>query len=53
MMASDLGIKKCWFHKNHYDIPQHKITEVLERAIVCSPRDIHNIIHGKYLSEEH
>lgn len=27
-MAEDLGIKRCWFHKDHYDIPKRRIAEV-------------------------
>ncbi len=33
-MAKDLGIKECWFHKNHYDIPKHKINWILESGMV-------------------
>lgn len=25
LMAKQLNIKRCWFHKNHYDIPKKKI----------------------------
>jgi hypothetical protein len=27
-MASRLGIKRCWFHKDHYDIPKRRIEEI-------------------------
>jgi len=27
-MADELRIKKCWFHKNHYDIPKKRIEEI-------------------------
>ena len=27
-MAIDLNIKKCWFHKDHYDIPKKRISEI-------------------------
>ena len=31
-MAEDLGIRKCWFHKNHYDIPKGMINFVTNIA---------------------
>lgn len=37
-MASELGIKKCWFHKDHYDIPKLRIGEIMS---IC------NIVHSK------
>jgi len=27
-MAKELGIERCWFHKNHYDIPKRRIEEI-------------------------
>ena len=27
-MAEALDIKKCWFHKDHYDIPKKRIDEI-------------------------
>ena len=31
-MAEDLNINKCWFHKNHYDIPKRRIKEIQEKC---------------------
>jgi hypothetical protein len=28
LMTQDLQIKKCWFHKSHYDIPKKRIEEI-------------------------
>jgi hypothetical protein len=33
LMASDLGIKRCWFHKDHYDIPKKRIREIESKCI--------------------
>lgn len=43
-MAVNLGIKKCWFHKNHYDIPKGMSIN----CAVVSPKDIVRIINGNY-----
>lgn len=43
-MAADLGIKKCWFHGDHYDIPKRRINEIREKTIKVPPREILNII---------
>ena len=47
-MATELGIKKCWFHKNHYDIPKKRIVEIENKCIFVSAKEIVNIIcsHG-------
>lgn len=45
-MADDLGIKRCWFHKNHYDIPKKRIEEITEKCTVVSSKDIVLIING-------
>jgi len=45
-MASALGIKRCWFHKNHYDIPKKRIAEITTKTTVVSPVEILKIIHG-------
>lgn len=44
LMAKELGIKECWFHKNHYDIPKLRIKEITEKCVVVSPKEIVNII---------
>lgn len=43
-MAEDLGIKRCWFHKDHYDIPKRKISFVTNIAINVTSRDVLKII---------
>ena len=42
-MAEDLSIKKCWFHSTpypHYDIPKRRITEIMAKCYVVSPKEI-------------
>jgi hypothetical protein len=39
-MADDLGIKRCWFHKDHYDIPKRRIKEIEARCEIVSSREI-------------
>lgn len=46
-MAEDLGIKRCWFHKNHYDIPKKRLTEVENRCRLVSSKEIVKIIKGE------
>jgi hypothetical protein len=45
-MAKDLGIHPCWFHKDHYDIPKKRISEIQSKCTVVSPREILRIIKG-------
>ncbi len=52
-MAEDLDIKRCWFHLKgrlehpHYDIPKKRITEIQEKCIMISDRELLRIIKGK------
>ena len=46
-MAKELGIKKGWFHKNHYDIPKTRIDEIEQKCEVVSPKEILRIIKGQ------
>lgn len=39
-MAEDLGINRCWFHKNHYDIPKRRIEEITEKSTLVSVWEI-------------
>lgn len=39
-MAKDLNIKRCWFHKDHYDIPIKRIAEIQEKTIIVNKREI-------------
>lgn len=47
-MASRLGIKRCWFHRDHYDIPVRRMAEVESRCEIVPSRDIVRIIRGVY-----
>ncbi len=50
-MAEQLHIKKCWFHKDHYDIPKRRINEIMEKCQVVSSKEIWQIIHNKYTDD--
>lgn len=39
-MAEDLDIKRCWFHKDHYDIPKKRIDEIKSKCEVVTDREI-------------
>ena len=43
-MAKDLGIKGCWFHKDHYDIPKTRIVEIMAKCDIVSSKEIIKII---------
>lgn len=43
LMANDLGIKRCWFHKDHYDIPKRRISEIMNKCNVVTDREISKI----------
>lgn len=45
-MADDLNIKRCWFHKNHYDIPKRRIKEIEALCEIVSSKEIIRIIGG-------
>ena len=51
LMAKDLNIKRCWFHKNHYDIPIRRIQEIQSKTKLVAPKIILSIIKGKYMLE--
>lgn len=46
IMADDLNIKRCWFHKDHYDIPKSRIEEIEAKCEMVSSRDIVKIVRG-------
>jgi FMN phosphatase YigB (HAD superfamily) len=46
LMAEELGIKRCWFHKNHYDIPKRRIEEIESKCIKVSSRELLGIMRG-------
>lgn len=43
-MAEDLNIKRCWFHKDHYDIPKKRIKEISAKCTIISSKEIIKII---------
>jgi hypothetical protein len=43
-MADELNIKRCWFHKDHYDIPKRRIEEIEARCQLVSSKTIIMII---------
>lgn len=45
-MARQLGIKRCWFHKDHYDIPKKRQKEIEDQCIFVSSKKIVDIIRG-------
>lgn len=47
-MAEELGIKRCWFHRNHYDIPKRMNDELLAsgKVQVVHTRTIVEIIQS-------
>ena len=45
-VAAELGIKRCWFHKNHYDIPLRRRKEIEEQCMKADSREIVQIIRG-------
>ena len=45
LMASELNIKKCWFHKNHYDIPKRRIEEITSKCTLVNSQEIVRIIN--------
>ena len=43
-MADQLAIKRCWFHKNHYDIPKKRIAEIESMCSIVSSKELLGII---------
>ena len=43
-MADVLGINRCWFHKNHYDIPKRRIEEIEAKCDIVSSKYIVQVI---------
>jgi hypothetical protein len=46
MMAEDLGIKRYWFHKDHYDIPKKRLEEIQKKCHNVSSKEIVRIIRN-------
>ena len=51
-MAEQLGINRCWFHKDHYDIPKRRIEEITAKCEVVDSRLVVKIIRGTVTSLE-
>ena len=47
-MASELDIKPCWFHKDHYDIPKKRIEEIESKCRIVTTKEIVGIVRGIY-----
>lgn len=45
-MAADLGINRCWFHRDHYDIPKRRIEEIEAKCEIVTSKDIVRIIRA-------
>ena len=50
-MAKQLGIKECWFHKNHYDIPKQRIEEIENKCKIVSKENLVEIIKSPGYAE--
>lgn len=46
LMAKELNIKRCWFHKDHYDIPKRRFEEIANKCNLTSTKRIWEIIHN-------
>jgi len=46
-MANHLDIKRCWFHKTHYDIPKRRIEEIKNKCKIINEKEIAKIILNK------
>jgi hypothetical protein len=47
-MAEELDIKRCWFHKDHYDIPKRRIEEIQNKCRIVTSREIVGIVRDIY-----
>jgi hypothetical protein len=48
IMAKDLNIRPCWFHKDHYDIPIRRIEEITAKCNLVDDRTIVNIKNNNF-----
>lgn len=48
IMAKDLGLDRCWFHSNHYDIPKRRPDEFRDKTNRVCARSIVKIIRGEW-----
>ena len=47
-MAIDLNINRCWFHRDHYDVPKKRMEEISSKCELVSSKEIVRIINGSY-----
>lgn len=47
VMAKNLNIKRCWFHRDHYDIPKKRIAEIEAHCTIVDSKTLLKIIRGK------
>ena len=47
-MAIQLGIKRCWFHNDHYDIPKRRIDEIEQMCEIVTSKQIVQIIKNDF-----
>ena len=52
-MADELNIKRVWYHKNHYDIPLKRQTEIESLCLHVSSKEIVLIIRGGWNASKH
>jgi len=52
-MADELDICRCWFHKNHYDIPKRRIEEITNKCQLISSKEIVKIIKQSEKEKRH
>ena len=45
-MVENLNIKKCWFHKDHYDMPKRRIEEITDKCILIDSKEIIKLINN-------
>lgn len=48
-MGRQLGIKPCWFHKDHYDIPKKRIAEIEAKCRTVTSKEIVKIVRPNRL----
>tara|TARA_R110000851_G_scaffold16046_2_gene52510 strand:+ start:2470 stop:2814 length:345 start_codon:yes stop_codon:yes gene_type:complete len=45
-MAAQIGLKKHWFHRDHYDMPVTKITVIEQNSLLVSSKSIVRLIRA-------
>ena len=49
LMAQRLGVKRCWFHEDRYDIPKRRLVEVMGKCQTVGARDVMAICRNPYV----